>query len=159
MTARFEALRAYWSAHGLTPGPGVTADALTALEELHGLHLPHEVRAYFTCVNGVVGGRDGAWDADLIAFWPLREVQPLSTLTPGTMVPHAERMLVFADWSIDAWFYAALLPEDAAGPAPVFIVGDDHALPVARSLSEFFTRYMDGDPIVRYGSPRAPTAR
>jgi hypothetical protein len=152
----FSTLRTYWSERGLTPKPGVSAAELAAFEARYALRVPQEVRDYFLTVDGVLGGRDGAWDGDLIAFWPLTDVQPLTVLLPETRVAEADRYIAFADWSIDAWFYAARLPLDATGVAPVFIVADDTALPVADSLTEFFMRYQQGENDVRYGAPDAP---
>src|SRR5689334_1384706 len=90
MSDTFSALRTYWSERGLTPAPGVSAEDLAAFEARYGLRLPPEVRLYFTTVNGVLGGRDGAWDSDLIAFWPLADVQPLSVLMPESRIPDAD---------------------------------------------------------------------
>jgi hypothetical protein len=157
MSDTFSALRTYWSQRGLTPSPGVSPAELADFEARYGQRLPPEVRAYFTTVNGVLGGRDGAWDSDLIAFWPLAEVQPLTVLMPETGIPEAYRYLAFADWSIDAWFYAACLPLDATGEAPVcIVVDDDRTIPVADSLTEFFRRYQQDDDVVRYGPSTDP---
>jgi hypothetical protein len=156
MTTIVDTLREYWVRRGLTPAPGVDAAELAAFEARYRLELPADVRAYFLAINGVAGGRDGAWDADMIAFWPLADVQPLSDLVPESPVPSAARYVVFADWSIDAYFYAVRLPARPDESAPVCIVADTHVEPVAASFREFFTRYIAGDDVVRYGKPLAP---
>ena len=86
-------------------------------------------------------------DQDLIRFWPLDEVRPLSEEWPENPAPRdAASLFVLADWSIAGWFYVARL-SDAETMAPIYII-DGGLTRVADSFEAFLERYLARDPAV-----------
>lgn len=148
------ALSEFLRAQGLVPHGGASEDEIVAFEQRYNVRLPADVRAYFARVNGVVGGRDGAWDDEMIALWELKDVRPLSEEVESCRTPEADRYLVFADWSI--WAHAYAIHLDTTGTeTPVYIVFNPQVERVADSFNDFLQRYVRRDPAVVFGTPSA----
>ena len=139
-------------AQGLTPDGGAPETDIVAFERRYGIRLPDDMRAYFARVNGVVGGRDGVWDDEMIALWQLQHVRPLSEEVEHCQTPEAERYFVFADWSIWAHVYAVRLSASVA-ETPVFITYNPQIERVTASFDEFLRGYLGRDPHVLFGVP------
>jgi len=141
-------LRHHWVAQGVQPSSGATDVEIRAFEVRRGCKLAQEVRSYFKQVNGVVGGRDGKRDRELLAFWNLNQVEPAAD-EAGTVA--SGPLLVFADWSLSAHDYA--FRADAGGPgSEVFLIGGRKPEKVASSLGEFLRGYMAGNRGVLFGA-------
>jgi len=151
MTDILDEVRRFWEQCGLEPDGGAGAEELHAFEHQYALQLPLEVREYFARLNGVRSGRDGAWDDEMIAFWQLKDVRPLSEEEPQVALTEAARCLAFADYSISAITYAIRIPDDPAKSAPVYAVWSPEYKPVAASLTEFLAAYLRRDPAVLFG--------
>ena len=137
---------------GLTANGGAGADEIAAFERRYNIRLPDDVRAYFERVNGVVGGRDGAWDDEMIALWELSDVRPLNEEIENCLTPSAEQYFVFADWSIWAHGYALRLSA-AEKEAPIFIASNPQVERVADSFDDFLRGYIRREPLVLFGAP------
>ena len=149
-----DALSEFLRTQGLTANGGASEDEIAAFERRYKVQLPADVRAYFARVNGVVGGRDGAWDDEMIALWELRDVRPLNEEVEDCQTPAADHYFVFADWSIWAHSYAIHLPP-AGNEAPVFIAFNPQIERVANSFDDFLRGYIRRDPSVLFGAPLA----
>lgn len=147
-----DALCEFLRAQGLTPHGGASEDEIVAFERRYGAGLPADVRAYFAQVNGVVGGRDGAWDDEMIALWELRDVRPLSEEVENCQTPDAEQYFVFGDWSSWAHGYAMRLAATER-ESPVYIAFIRQVERVAESFTEFLMGYVRRDHAVLFGAP------
>ena len=147
-----DALCEFLRTQGLTPHGGASEAEIVAFERRYGARLPADVRAYFAQVNGVVGGRDGAWDDEMIALWELRDVRPLSEEVESCQTPEAEQCFVFGDWSIWAHGYAIRLAITER-VSPVYIAFEPHVERVAESFTEFLQGYVRRDHAVLFGAP------
>jgi len=153
-------LKAYWAAQHLSSGDGATAADLASFEALYRVRLPPLLRAYFTEVNGIrrTFAFDAEMDQDMIRFWPLDEVCPLSVEWPENPVQRdADSLFVLADYSINAWFYVARLSQSETN-APIHIVDGGLTL-VADSFQAFLGRYLACDPAVLFPPSDRPTSR
>jgi len=154
-------LKAYWVTQGISSGdPASTAD-LAAFEEQYRVRLPPALRAYFAEVNGIrrTVKFEEEMDQDLIRFWPLDEVRPLSVECPANPAPRdAESLFVFADWSIAGWFYVVRVSK-AETLATVYIVDDERLTPVSDSFETFLERYLARDSAVLFPPAIRPTSR
>ena len=148
----FDAVRDFWIDQQLKSNAGVSESELADFERRYTVQLPASVRDYFARLNGVNGGCDGAWDDQMVAAWPLKDVRPLSEECPDMQLPDADRYFAFADWSIWAHAYAVLLSKDPESPTPVFIVAPPtYCLRVADNFLEFWEGYLRRDPSVLFG--------
>ena len=156
-----DALKAYWAAQQISSGDGAPAAELASFEARYRVRLPPALRAYFAEVNGIrrTVAFQAEMDQDLIRFWPLDEVRPLSVECPENPAPQdADSLFVFADWSIAGWFYVVRLSK-AEILAPTYIVDDERLNPVAGSFGEFLERYLARDPAVLFPPADRPTSR
>jgi hypothetical protein len=149
-----EELSEFLVLQGLTPGGGASEAEIAAFERRYDVLLPADARAYFAQVNGVVGGRDGAWDDEMIALWQLRDVRPLSEEVEHCPTPEAEQYFVFADWSIWAHGYVIRLSASSM-EAPVYIAYHPQLERVTVSFDEFLRGYLRRDHRVLFGVPLA----
>ena len=147
-------LRKFLVAQRLTPGNGAPEAEIAAFEQRYGVRLPADLRAYFAHANGVVGGRDGAWDDELIGLWQLADVRPLSEEIEDCQTPGADQYFVFADWSIWAHGYVVHLSR-AGTEAPVFIAFNPQLERIAESFDEFLRGYVRRDYRLLFGAPLA----
>jgi hypothetical protein len=141
-----DALKAHWAAQGIASGDPAPAADLASFEARYRVRLPPALRGYFAEVNGIrrTVAFETEMDEDMIRFWPLDEVRPLSDEWPESPVARdAASLFVLADWSIAGWFYVARLSE-AETMAPICIV-DGGLNPVADSFEAFLERYLTRD--------------
>ena len=143
-----ERLKAHWhrQAH-LRLRPGATEAALTAFESRYRTALPAVVREYFRMADGF--GAPADQDDEGFRFWPLAEVEPLSSYEGGRFGDHG-KIFIFADYLLWSWAYGVALE---ARLAPVYMIGtaDGRPRPVASSFEEFVARYIS-DHESLYGS-------
>jgi hypothetical protein len=148
----WQAVRKQWRAAGIDPRPGAAAADLDAFERRHGVRLPSDVRAFYAEADGMP---PGAWDKELLSFWPLAEVGPVPVLLAGcrgipdyggieASLPDAASYFVFADHSIWVHVYAVRLSPDPMAACPVvWIAGGDRWEVQAGSFGEFLRRYAE----------------
>jgi hypothetical protein len=105
-----EALRKYWEERGIANPHRPTSGEIAAFEAQHGIKLPPVMADYFVVANGTKEGQWGMEDDDLISFWHLGQIRTLRALRPEDPTPDADRLFVFADWSIDAHSWASDSP-------------------------------------------------
>jgi hypothetical protein len=106
-------------------------------QERFGVTLSADVAAFF-CAHG--GMPEGTSDRNLIRFWSLDEVVPVSTLMPERSGPDFEGYFLFADYSLWAHGYAVRISPSHG--SDVVIVGGERPVVVASSLSEFLAKYL-----------------
>ena len=140
-----ERLRDHWAAQGVGPGVPASPEDIAERERRYGIRLPPDLRAYFRELNGMARHEDMnlEWDEDLIRFYPIEELRPLSEEWPETTVARAEELFVFADWSIWGWGYAVRLRGE--GAAEVQVVYGPETARVAGSFAEFLESYIARD--------------
>lgn len=148
-----EAVKKHLRLQGIARGPIVTAEQVVVFEKRYGVQLPGDVREYFEEFNGSELGSGGPMDDQLLAFWHLSEVRPLSEELPDSSIPQADRYFVFADHSIWVHAYAIRLSSDPSESTPVVVVYDAAVGEVAPSMSAFFERYLAGDQTTLYPDP------
>ncbi len=144
-----DALKAYWVAQGISSGDPASAADLQAFEARYRVRLPPALRLYFAELNGIrrTVKFDEEMDADMIRFWPLGEVHPLSEVwLENPARQDAASLFVLADQGINACLYVAHL-SNAETMAPIYIIGEGVTL-VADSFEDFLDRYLAHDPAV-----------
>ena len=138
-------LLARWASEGVRVNHGASAEALATFETRHRVVLPGDVRDYFKCVNGMY---DSLTDEQLIRFWTLEEVKPLSEEAPAYSEPdyltEAHRVFVFADYSIWALAFAIRLSAYTSHSQLVYRIGGSRPVLLAKTFSEFVDVYMAG---------------
>jgi hypothetical protein len=156
MTASFVSnLKRHWEELGLAHAAGVSAAEITAFEQRYAVTLSQDLRDYFSELNGLDIGHEGASDPDLISFWRLDQVEQGKG--------ENRDIYYFADWSIDACLYGVQLSADMTS-APVFLdCGGYHKrndlLKVASNFSEFIEGYLRKDEFVLYGKTPDESAK
>jgi hypothetical protein len=143
-------LERHWSQQGHSHGPPVTLAQLDEFERRYGVKLPLDMRAYFTALNGSELGSDGPMDSQLISFWHLSEIRPLTDERPAALSPPGKSCFVFADYSIGVHDYVIGLAADARTPSSVMVAYDDVVIEVAASFTTFLQRYLEGDSAVLF---------
>jgi|SRR5215469_11878700 len=138
-------LASHWGRQNIALNPGVSEEDLADFQARYGVCIPKDVASLFLVVNGMSGSQT---DDDLIRFWPLEEVRPLSEEAPTLVNPRdpecGRSLFVFADYSIWAYAYAITLTR-AAGENPVFRVVDIEPDKIASSFAEFTDLYLGGN--------------
>ena len=145
-----EAVRDRWRALGFPIRPGVSDAAILDFESRHGVHLPAEVRKFYTCIDGM---EYGSTDEELISFWPLAEVGPASLKLANfrgipdcgyieSTLPEVHSYFVFADFLIWSHVYAVRLsPDPHTSNTVILIANSQYWRLLASSFGEFFSRY------------------
>ena len=139
-----ETLKHHWLRGGLKIEDGVSESELTAFENKYKVHLPEDLRDYFSFVNGM---SDGEMDDALFRFWMLNEVEPLSKANPEYAGPDyidaADSVFLFADFLLWSHAFAIRLsPEKEKQSNTVYVIGVSPAKPIAGSFSEFVEIYL-----------------
>jgi hypothetical protein len=134
-------LRDYWQQCGIANPILPSGKDVTAFEKRYNVALPAVLADYFLLVNGTRNGQWNMEDEDLISFWHLDQIRTISELSPEVAVPDADRLFVFADWSIDAHAWAVRLSPDATSSTPVLITYDS-LQEVSGTFEDFLTGYM-----------------
>ena len=138
-------LKDYWLAQNIAINPGTSEAALHKFESVYGVSLPPDLHEYFLTVNGM---EQTATDEELIRFWKLEEVRPVSEEAPAyastSYLPEAGSSFVFADYSIWAHAYSIHLSKSISGPNHVYVIGGTKPVMIAKSFSEFIDLYLIG---------------
>ena len=140
MPAIGESLKQFWTHQNIKLRRGASEAKLREFEEKHKVCLPDDLKDYFSTVDGFA---DSGWDDNIIEFFPLAEIVPLSQ--EWSRRPEANSYFVFADYSISCHVYAIRLTDDLALGNPVFIVYDENPEQIAGSFSEFVRGYLADD--------------
>jgi len=137
-------LKSLWASQGIECGVPATRAELAEFEERHRVCLPDDLREYFLRVNGMARNQWWQWDEDLINFYPLADL----VRCEETAGPTAR--FIFADYSISAHEYAVELTTAPPPSGAVYAIGLGPVL-IARTFSEFLTRYLNRDDGVLFG--------
>ncbi len=137
-----ESLKQYWLQQGIKLKLGASEIELFAFENKYNVHLPEDLKDYFSTVNGF---DNSDVDGEFITFLPLDEIEPLSINWSQT--PEAKSYFIFADYSISCHVYAIKLTKDTKFDNPVFIDFNDNKNPtqIADSFAEFAQSYLKND--------------
>ena len=136
-------LKNYWLSHGVTFNTGASKADLAGFEHRFGVSLPYDLRDYFLTVNGMP---EEATDNEMIRFWMLEEVKPLTTGAPSyaktDYVTDPESLFLFADHSLWAHAYAIRLFASAEKDNEIFMIGGDCPIRLFRSFGELIDSYL-----------------
>jgi hypothetical protein len=149
-------LRDYWQQRGIANPILPSREDVTAFEQRYRVTLPTALADYFLLVNGT---REGQWnceDEDLISFWHLDQIRTIRELDPTEAIAGADRLFVFADWSIDAHAWAVRLSSDARSSTPVLITCGS-LQEVSPTFEDFLTGYMARARWALFSEPHAGT--
>lgn len=149
MVVIIDVLKKHWTTQGIAFGPPVFMDDIEAFERKYSVLLPEDVREYLLKINGM---NCNCCDENLIRFWSLSEVTPLSELGDYRRHPESPYYFVFADWSLSAREYAIRLSSDPSAKNTV-VVTDSPAVEVAKSFQEFIQHYLAGNAAVLFPAP------
>lgn len=139
MNTAGESLKQYWLQQGIKLKLGASEIELRAFENKYNVHLPEDLKDYYSTVNGF----DGSVDEDFIAFLPLDEIEPLSKR--WSKKPDAKSYFIFADYSISCHVYAIHLTNETKINNPILIAYDDTPIQIADSFSAFAQSYLNND--------------
>jgi hypothetical protein len=97
---------------------GVAPVSIAAFEARYRVTMPSDVRQFFLTVDGTGDHYD---ESIFCRFWPLKEVQPISSHLPELEKHYAEASdyFLFFDHSIDLFMYAVRLQKNPIAPTPV----------------------------------------
>jgi hypothetical protein len=143
-------LEHHWRRQGIAHGPPVAPLQLDEFEMRYGVRLPTDLRAYFVTLNGSELGRNGPMDDQLISFWQLSDLRPLSEERPAAPIPDTKSYFVFADYSIGVHDYVIGLSADVRAPASIMVAYDDVVIEVATSFTVFLEQYLEGNSAVLF---------
>ena len=136
-------LKNYWFSHDVKFNTGVSESDLADFEHKFGVSLPYDLRDYFLTVNGM---SEEATDNEMIRFWMLEEVKPLTTGAPSyantDYVEDPESLFLFADYSLWAHAYAIRLFASAEKTNEIFMIGGDCPVLLFRSFGELIDSYL-----------------
>ena len=148
----WESIRRRWESADISVLPRAVEAELEVFERRYHVRLPSAMRSFYGDVGGMASG---AWDEELIRFWPLSDVGPVPELLSRCRgipdyggieqsLPGAGSYFVFADYSIWLHVYAVWLSAELLGPSPVvWIAGGDTWEHLAVSFGEFLQRYAE----------------
>jgi TonB family protein len=114
---------------------------------------------YFRALNGFEGGQNGPMDDELLTFWNLAELRPLTDEERSLEVPDGESYFVFADELMWSQAYALRLRPGRNTSASVWQVFSEEPVFVSPSLTEFLAEYLRADggtPSLRQPAPPPP---
>ena len=141
--SNLQRLKNHWTSHHIEFNDGVPRDYLEAFEDRFRVVLPADMRDFYLTMNGVPADTT---DEELIRFWTLEEVKPISSEAPAFATPdyinNAESLFVFADYSLWAHAYAIRLDSYQLDRNEIFIIGGDYPLLLFRSFSELVDSYL-----------------
>lgn len=115
--------------------------ALAAVESRFRLRLPSDVRAFYSTMDGT-----DMLDADhgLITLWPLDRWTTLEQEAPEHARDAPVDAIVFADYSLWGWAYAAEF-EPGSQRMTVHVVGRGPGAPIAGTFTEFLELIVTDD--------------
>ncbi len=144
-----EVIKRRWKALRIPERPGNSDEAIGEFERRKRVRLPTEMREFFRFIDGM---ETGYMDEELIAFWPLAEVDMVPTKLAAfrgipdyggieSSLPDAASYFVFADHSIWVHVYAVKLSAAPTAPSPVLWIAGDRWEMLASSFGDFPNRY------------------
>lgn len=143
----FSKLRRWWNRDGVKLNPGATDQQFRDCERRLGVRLPQDVKHFYQQINGFAGGLYGHFDAELMVFLPLDELEPADwdveawRITQSDPVLRGAIPIIFADWSIAAGQYAFCAHMSDDRPAPVLTYYTS-AVVCAPTFSKFMSGYV-----------------
>jgi hypothetical protein len=113
-------------------GP-VAATALADVESRLALHLPSDVRAFYSKMDGtdIMDASHG-----LISLWPIVRWKRVSEEAPEYATAPLADAIAFADHSLWCWAYAARF-EHGGERMAIYLVGGRSDHPIAENFTEF----------------------
>jgi hypothetical protein len=143
MTARdkLELLTQHWVKAGIVDTIRSSPQQVREFERRHRIHLPTEMRRFFTEVGGMPVG---IMDAHYLRLWPLTELNALKDELPD-LVPTGASYFCFADFSVDAHTYAIAVEGSKRGR--VIRINGGYSQ-VAASYAEFISRYLEDPSLI-----------
>jgi hypothetical protein len=155
-SATLHRLRQKWLADPqLRLAPPASQESLAAFEAKFSVRLPAIVRDVYRMADGFAPA--GEVDAELFRFWPLSEVEPVSTYEGGEYsFEGAEAWFLFVDHMQWSWAYVCNLTDEQGPVALIGVVGDP--VVVADTFAEFLELYIADDERLYQGSgdPQLP---
>ena len=113
--------------------PPADSAALTDLESRLHVKLPSDVRAFYSRMDGTdMLEADHGW----ITLWPLERWTRLDDEAPQYAKDAPRGAIVFADYSLWCWAYAAQF-EPVSERTTVHIIGAGAGAPIAETFTEF----------------------
>ena len=88
-----EELIQLWRRRGVRLNPGATPEDIENLSQLVGVDLPHDVRSFYSKVNGMP---DDTYDDHEVSFWSIAKMQ-------SELARSGDAEVGFADFLIDSW--------------------------------------------------------
>lgn len=138
-------LKMHWSSQGINLNPPASETALTRFESRYTVSLPNDFCDYLLHVNGMA---PEATDNELIRFWSIEEIKPLSEETPQyaaeSYLVNATGFFVFADYSMWAHAYAIRLSSGPLEPNSIVVIGANKPILIADSFLSFVQSYLAG---------------
>jgi hypothetical protein len=135
-----ESLKQYWLQQAIKLKLGASEIELRAFENTNNVHLPEDLKDYFSTVNGF---DNSDVDEEFITFLPLDEIEPLSK--NWSKKPDAKSYFIFADYCISCHVYTIQLTNNIKLNNPIFIAYNDTPIQIADSFSEFIQCYLKND--------------
>ena len=136
-------LKHHWLSHDVAFNDGVSPDSLAEFERRSGVVLPPDMRDYFLVVNGMP---EDVSDDEMLRFWSLEEVKPLTAGAPdyatADYIDNPQSVFLFADYSLWAHAYAIRLGAAELSRNEIFIIGGDYPILLFRSFSELVESYL-----------------
>jgi hypothetical protein len=145
-----ERLYKSWNERGLlAPLSKSTSEAIESFQSQNRVKLPEEFRRYFTHINGMStrGGHDV--DERGFSFLPIQALRSVADFSASmgwksTRPLGGETAFVFVDYLHWSWAYAFETLPIRAGE--IYVLGFDHPILLAPSLSKFVEMYLSNDP-------------
>ncbi len=131
---------------------GASASDIANFEERYDVHLPEDLRQYFSTVNGMGSARSETMDNSLLCLWSIDEMKSVAEFYVN--VPQLEELdpaslFIFADYCIECQYYVIQLHSDSQQPTPVYWMADTPRYQFGNSFTDFIEFYMtDADFIV-----------
>jgi hypothetical protein len=145
----FEELKNYWLAQNIRIGKGISKEEIYKFENKYNISIPKDFKYYLTYINGMDCSESWETDRDLITFWPINKIKPLSEEAPECAISNRRLYYVFADYSINAMLYLIQLSREPEVPTPIFVLGNN-LIKVADNFHEFIVRYIKNDQIILF---------
>ena len=144
-------LKNHWTSRRVKFNEGVSEKSIAAFECQYGVVLPTDLRDFFLTVNGMP---DDITDEEMIRFWRLEEVKPLSSeareFAKPDYIENSQSLFVFADYSLWAHAYVIRLDGRKCDKNEIFLIGGDYPVLLFRSFSELVDSYL-ADPFRMFG--------
>ena len=143
MTSEIARLRETWLAHNVKINQGVKEEDLKRFQAQYGIILPEDFSEYFLCMNGM---DINTTDTELIRFWSLEELRPLTDEAPeyaqSDYLKNAACVFPFADYSIWSHAYALRLSAEKSAQNEIYVIGCRQPILLAKSFAEFINLYL-----------------